>query len=111
MNVNTDTQTALLRENGITSVPTVKVYRKGSVVESIHGAQSAASLRAVLDKHIPAPLDGAIGQALQLYKAGQLDDAPGQGEFLRSIEKHEGEEEFIPCDHEGIEGNPCQGRR
>ena len=40
VNVNTDTQKSLARENGITSVPTIKIYQRGTVVESIYGAQS-----------------------------------------------------------------------
>lgn len=75
VNVNTDTQKQLVRQSGVTSVPTVKIYNKGAVVDSIHGAQSERSLRAAIDKHLPPPLHPAIRQALQAYQAGQLEDA------------------------------------
>ena len=75
VNVNTDTQKRLARENGITSVPTIKIYRQGQVVESIYGAQSEASLRAVIDNHVPPAQDTCIAQAIKAYQAGDVDTA------------------------------------
>ena len=75
VNVNTDTQKRLARENGITSVPTIKIYRQGQVVESIYGAQSEASLRAVIDNYVPPAQDTYIAQAIQAYQAGDIDTA------------------------------------
>jgi putative thioredoxin len=75
VNVNTDTQKALVRENGITSVPTVKLYHRGAVVESIYGAQSDASLRTIIDKYALRPPDSAIAQAIRHYQEGRGDEA------------------------------------
>ena len=75
VNVNTDTQKRLARENAITSVPTIKIYRQGEVVESIYGAQSEASLRAVIDNYVPPAQDTDIAEAIRAYQAGDIDTA------------------------------------
>jgi len=75
VNVNTDTQKPLARENGITSVPTVKIYQQGNVVESIHGAQSETSLRSSIDKYAPPAQNTAIARAIHTYQTGQADAA------------------------------------
>ena len=75
VNVNTDTQPGLVRETGVTSVPTIKVFNKGAVVESIHGAQSGHSLRSVIDKYLPPLQNAVITEALRHYQTGAADDA------------------------------------
>lgn len=75
VNVNTDTQKRLARESGVTSVPTVKIFRRGAVVESIHGAQSAQSIRTVIERHLPAAQHPVIAEAIRAYQNGSLDSA------------------------------------
>jgi len=75
VNVNTDTQNALVRENGITSVPTIKIYQNGNVVESIYGARSETSLRTTIDKFAPPAKNTPIARAIQSYQAGHVGDA------------------------------------
>jgi len=75
VNVNTETQKRLARENGITSVPTIKIYREGQVVESVYGAQSEASLRSIIDNHVPPAQDTDIAEAIRAYQAGDIDTA------------------------------------
>lgn len=75
VNVNTDAQKALARDNGITSVPTLKLYRDGDIVESVYGAQSDISLREVIDKYVPPAPDTEIAEAISLYQQGRVDDA------------------------------------
>jgi putative thioredoxin len=75
VNINTETQKRLARENGITSVPTVKIYRNGRVVESIHGAHSEASLRATINQHVPAARPAEVIRAIHTYQAGHAEDA------------------------------------
>jgi putative thioredoxin len=74
-NINTETQKALARDNGINSVPTLKLYRDGKVVESVYSAQSGASLRQVIDKYVPPAPDTDIAEAIRLYQKGRVDDA------------------------------------
>ena len=75
VNVNTDSQRALARENAITSVPTIKIYQRGKVVESIYGAQSEAALRTSIDKYVAPARDTSIGQAIQAYQSGNIETA------------------------------------
>lgn len=75
VNVNTETQTSLVRENGITSVPTLKIYHHGKIVESIYGALSESALHNVIDKYVPPAQDTAIAQAIRTYQSGQVDNA------------------------------------
>lgn len=75
VNINTDTQARLAREHGITSVPTVKLYRHGTVVESLHGAYSEASLRTTIRQHAPPPVHAEVARAIRTYQAGHGEDA------------------------------------
>ncbi|MDT8386270.1 MAG: tetratricopeptide repeat protein [Thiogranum sp.] len=75
VNVNIDKQKELARRNGITSVPTVKVYQHGAVVDSIYGAQSQTALRAVIDRYAQPVRDTAMGQAILAYQAGRVEEA------------------------------------
>lgn len=75
VNINTDTQKRLARDNGITSVPTVKIYRNGTVLESIYGAHSESSLRATINQHVPPARPAEVMRAIKTYQAGQTDDA------------------------------------
>lgn len=75
VNVNTDTYKMLARDQGITSVPTVKIYRNGVVVESIYGAQSESALRNVVDKYVPPAQDAAIAGVIRAYQSGDVEGA------------------------------------
>lgn len=75
VNINTSKQMPLVRENGITSVPTLKIYHLGKIVESIYGAQSEITLRKAINKYVPPARDTAIAQAILTYQSGQVDDA------------------------------------
>ncbi|MGD2073884.1 MAG: tetratricopeptide repeat protein [Gammaproteobacteria bacterium] len=75
VNINTDSQKWLAREKGITSVPTIKLYRNGVVVESVYGAYSEASLRATIEKHAPVARPPEVIRAIRAYQAGQPEDA------------------------------------
>jgi putative thioredoxin len=74
--LNTDEYGALAREQGVVSVPTVKVFRSGRVVDTLHGAESEANLRAFIGKHVPAKSASPLyRQAIEAYQRGDLDGA------------------------------------
>lgn len=75
VNVNTETQGRLVRENAITSVPTVKIYHQGKVVESIYGAQSETALRKAIDTWVAPAQDSPLARALRSYQAGDVETA------------------------------------
>jgi len=75
VNINTDTQEVLAHEQGIVSVPTLKLYRDADVVESVYSAQSEYALRQIIDKYVPPAPDTDIAKAIRLYQKDHADDA------------------------------------
>lgn len=75
VNVNTGSQSRLVRTNAITSVPTIKIYHQGKVVESIYGAQSETALRKAIDAWVAPAQDSPLARALRSYQAGDVETA------------------------------------
>ena len=84
--VNTDKEQALAAQWGIRSLPTVKLFKDGNVVDEFFGAQPEPVIRSLLDQHLPresdalrnaartALADGDTAQALSLLRrALELD--------------------------------------
>lgn len=84
--VNADECRRLAREYGVRSLPTVKVFRHGRVVDTLQGAESEADVRRFIQRHIPRasyelpvrPLrtlgDGDIERAVRLAAQAALED-------------------------------------
>jgi putative thioredoxin len=75
VNINTDTQNALVRSNGINSVPTIKVYKDGEVIDAIYGAESEISVRGMIDRYVSSIKDIAAKEALRVYQSGKPEEA------------------------------------
>lgn len=73
--VNADREQELAARYGVRSLPTVKVFRNGAVVDEFLGAQPEPVIRALLDRHIPRPADTLLDAALAAARAGRLDEA------------------------------------
>jgi putative thioredoxin len=73
--VNTDEQQVLAREHGIRSLPTMRLYKQGEIVEEILGAQTESTLRMLLDRHIERESDRLCLQARELYAGGDREAA------------------------------------
>ena len=73
--LNTDTFARLARDQGVTSIPTTKVFRHGAVVDTLHGAESEASLRAFLRKHLGGPTGELRTAALRAFESGDAERA------------------------------------
>ena len=73
--VNTDEQQELAKTHGIRSLPTLHVYRHGEMVEEILAAQSEATLRIMLDRHIERPSDRIRAAAREAFQQGKHGDA------------------------------------
>jgi putative thioredoxin len=73
--VNTDEQQVLAREHGIRSLPTMRLYKNGEIVEEILGAQTESTLRSLLDRHIDRESDRLRLQAGALYAGGDPEAA------------------------------------
>ncbi len=73
--INTDEHGRLARDQGVTSIPTTKVYRHGKVVDTLHGAESEASLRVFLRKHLGGPVGELRVAALAAFESGDTERA------------------------------------
>lgn len=73
--INADEQQGLAREQGIHSLPTLRLYAKGEIVEEVLGAQTEAGLRALLERYITRESDELPDKALQLRLEGRTDEA------------------------------------
>lgn len=78
--LNTDDLGRLARDQGVTSIPTTKVYRHGKVVDTLHGAESEASLRAFLRRHLGGPVGALRATALKAFESGDTERAAALAE-------------------------------
>ncbi len=68
--INTDEQQALAARYGIRSLPTIKVFKNGEVVDEFMGVQPESAIRALLERHIERPSDRLVEQAAAALKGG-----------------------------------------
>ncbi len=68
--VNIDTQSDLANRFAVRSVPTVKLFRHGQVVDEFLGVQSEAQIRTLLDRHIERASDKLASEAIAQLEAG-----------------------------------------
>ena len=73
--VDTDREQQLALEYGVRSLPTVKLFKDGQVVDEFMGAQPPAAVRAFIDRHLEKPWDKLLTAALVALDGGQTDQA------------------------------------
>ncbi len=73
--VNSDENQDLAMQYGVRSLPTVKVFRHGQIVDEFMGALSESQVRTFLDKHIEHASDRATTEAAELYRQGNIEEA------------------------------------
>lgn len=73
--VNSDEQQELASRFGVRSLPTVKLFRGGRVVDEFMGVQPEKTIRTLLDRHIPRASDALVAQAVRASQAGRADEA------------------------------------
>ena len=73
--VNADEQQELVAAAGVRSLPTVKLFKDGQIVDEFMGAKSENEVRQFLDAHIENESQNALADALQLSEAGQYVQA------------------------------------
>ena len=75
VNVNTNKEKQLAHDCGINSVPTVKLYINGEVVDQIHGYESPDSFKKMLDKYLARESDKDLAAAVAQYHDGNKEAA------------------------------------
>ena len=73
--VNTDKEQQLAMDHGVRSLPTVKLFKDGKIIDEFMGALPESAIRQFLDRHVGNVTDDLIGNARELAEAGQLTDA------------------------------------
>lgn len=73
--LNTDREKAIAEELGVKSLPSCRLFRHGRTVEQIHGMQTEADYRALIDRHCLALPDRVQTAALELWGRGERDKA------------------------------------
>jgi putative thioredoxin len=73
--VNTDEEQPLAAQYGIRSIPTLKLFRHGQVVEDIMGAQPESVLRDLIDRYCERPADRLRSQATAAHLNGNTEQA------------------------------------
>src|SRR5690349_24879338 len=76
--VNTDENQDLAQQFHIRSIPAVKLFRGGRVVDEFVGAQPLAQVRAFLEPHLPRASAGEHEAARQLAQHGDFAGAVNQ---------------------------------
>lgn len=69
-NVDTNKEKQLAHDYGVNSVPTVKLFINGEVVDQIHGYDSPGSFKKMLDKYLARESDKDLAEAVQQYQSG-----------------------------------------
>jgi putative thioredoxin len=80
--VNTDDEPALAAQFAIRSIPDVRIFRDGRMVDGFVGVQPLTRLKPLFDKHVTRASEGGREQARALLLDG---DAPGAIAMLRKL--------------------------
>lgn len=75
VNLNVDENRGIAHDYSITSVPTIKLFAEGKVVETLFGFQNEVDLRFLLDQYVASENDITIHQALQQFAEGETEKA------------------------------------
>ena len=73
--VNTDEQRELAQRYAVRSLPTVKLFRLGQVVDEFYGAQPESVIRELLERHIERASDELRRLALAALEQGNAEEA------------------------------------
>jgi len=84
--INIDEQQALAQRYNVRSIPTLKLFKEGTVVEEMMGVQQATTLREIIERYRERPSDQLRFQAIQLYQEGDSQRAISLLEQAREID-------------------------
>jgi putative thioredoxin len=84
--VNTDVEQGLAARYSVRGLPTVKFFRHGDVVDEFVGLQPEATIRRMIEQHLPRPSEPLVRQALNARAGGSLEEALALLEQALSID-------------------------
>jgi len=71
VNLKTDDHGELSQRYGVASLPTLKMFVNGQIVETVHGSE--ADLRRTLERHLPRESDRTLATALRVHASGDSE--------------------------------------
>ena len=75
VNIDTGKEKQLAQDYGVNSVPTVKLFINGEVIDQIHGYDSPDSFKKMLDKYLARESDNDLAAAVAEYQNGNKESA------------------------------------
>jgi len=75
VSLNTDREKEVAQRYGVKALPSCKLFRRGKVVEEIHGMQTESDYRTIIDRHLRPLADRAQAAALAAWEAGDPERA------------------------------------
>lgn len=75
--VDSDAQQELSAQYNVRSIPSVKIFRNGMVVDEFTGVQSEDSIRQMIQRHVPTEVDNMRTEAQQLIRQGDMEGGRG----------------------------------
>jgi putative thioredoxin len=73
--LDTDAHKVIAARFGVKSLPSLKLFRNGEVVDSAYGVQPEADYRALVERHLPRPSDAVRAAAARAWAEGEHDQA------------------------------------
>ncbi len=73
--INADAEQELAAHFGIKSLPTMKLFFQGQMVDERNGLVTEGDIKAMIDKHLVSESEQIIQAAMIAYEQGQLDQA------------------------------------
>jgi putative thioredoxin len=75
VSLDTDREKEIAHRYGVKGLPSCKFFRHGKVAEEVHGMQTEADYRALIERHLMPLADRAQAAALAAWEAGDQDKA------------------------------------
>lgn len=101
--LDTEQHQGIAQQLGIRSLPTIKLFKDGQLVDEFMGALPEVEVRSFIDKHVEAgepaeqeAVNSSVEQAMQLFESGNMEGAreilqkaqaedPSNGEILLAL--------------------------
>ncbi len=71
--MNTDTYQDFAKQQGVISIPTVRIYHREELAETVHGAYSEQFFRNIIEKYLPHAAQGGRLEVAKAYQQGALE--------------------------------------
>lgn len=72
---NTEDLGRMAHDHGVTSIPTVKIFRQGKVVHTVYGAESDQTFRQAIDRFVARQSDRVHAAGVLAYQQGNTERA------------------------------------